>query len=257
MTRPLRPVLVLPAAALAVALAPASPNAGQERPLPPPDAFYAAVKANLARADKEQYRYAYRERRSEVHTNPFGKLGTQGNVLYQVTPGDKYGVYHRLLVERDGKPVSGEKRETIDRRERSENNPSIDDVAQALSLQVTRRESSGGRDLIVVHFEPKANVKPRTKTGKMARAFKGNIWVDERTNEIVRVDATAIESLAYGLGVLAWLNEGTRVHLEREPVDTVWLPTSIRLSGEGRALLLRKLDIQFFVEWFDYKKTLK
>jgi hypothetical protein len=40
-------------------------------------------------------------------------------------------------------------------------------------------------------------------------------------------------------------------------VDTVWLPTSIRLSGEGRALLLRKLDIQFFVEWFDYKKTLK
>jgi hypothetical protein len=47
------------------------------------------------------------------------------------------------------------------------------------------------------------------------------------------------------------------VHVVREPVDTVWLPTSIRLSGDGRALLLRKLDVDYFIEWFDYRRAQK
>jgi hypothetical protein len=228
---------------------------GQERPLPVAEPFYAAVRANLARSDKEQYRYAYRERRSEVHTNPFGRLGTDGSALYQVTPGDEYGLYRRVLVERDGKPLTGEKPETIDRRGRSsDTNPAIDDVVETLTFRVSRRESSGGRDLIVVQFEPKRDAKPRTRQGKLAKAFKGAVWVDERTNEVVRVDATAITSLDYGLGILAWLKEGARVRVAREPIDTIWLPTSIRLNGEGRALLVRKLDVDYFIEWFDYRR---
>lgn len=251
--RPLLAVLVL--AASAVAAGPQAPLRGQERPLPAAEPFYAAVRANLARSDREQYRYAYRERRSEVHTNPFGKIGTDGSALYQVTPGAEYGVYHRVLVERDGKSLAGETRETIDRRGRSDTNPAIDDVVDTLTFRLSGRESSGGRDLIVIQFEPRPGAKPRTRQGKLARAFKGAIWVDEQTSEVVRADATAIESLGYGLGVLARLNEGTRARLEREPIDTVWLPTSIRLSGEGRALLLRKLDVDYFIQWFDYRRV--
>ena len=53
------------------------------------------------------------------------------------------------------------------------------------------------------------------------------------------------------------LGEGTHVKVVREPVDSVWLPTSIRLMGEGRALLFRKLNVDYFVEWFDYKRAQK
>jgi hypothetical protein len=92
----------------------------------------------------------------------------------------------------------------------------------------------------------------------MAKVFKGTVWVDEDAKEVVRVEAIAIDSLSYGFGVLARLSEGTRVEVVRERIDsTVWLPTSIKLKGDGRALLfIRKLNVDYFIEWFDYKRVL-
>ena len=40
---------------------------------------------------------------------------------------------------------------------------------------------------------------------------------------------------------------------ERVDADT-WLPTSIRLSGDGRAMLFRKLRVDHLIEWFDYRR---
>jgi hypothetical protein len=220
------------------------------------DPLLESVRMNLARSDREQYRYAYRERRSDVHTNPFGRLGTDGTLLYEVTPGDEYGIYHRLLIERDGKAVANEKRETVDRRGRSHTNPAVEDVVTTLSFQVTGREREGGRELVVVHFTPRKDAKPKTRQGKMAKAFKGIVWIDEQAREVVRLDATAVDDLSYGMGLLARLNEGTRVTLVREPVDgSVWLPTSIRMSGQGRAILIRRLKVDFFIEWFNYRRV--
>lgn len=229
----------------------------QERPLPHPDAFFNDVRGNLARSDREQYRYAYRERRSEVHTNPFGRLGTGATLLYDVQPGEEYGIYHRQLVARDGKAITDEKRQTVDRRGRSDTNPAVDDVVQTLEFSVSRREALNGRELIVVSFAPRPNAKPRTRQGKMAKAFQGTVWIDEADREVMRVEATAVDSLSYGLGVLARLNEGTEVQLVRERVqDSLWLPTSIRLKGHGRAILFRRLNIDYFIEWFDYRRVL-
>ena len=46
--------------------------------------------------------------------------------------------------------------------------------------------------------------------------------------------------------------------VRRQAMDgDLWLPTSIRFNGEGRALLyLRKLTINFSIDWFDYRKVL-
>ena len=230
----------------------------QDRPLPDPDAFYKEVRANLARADREQYRYAYRERRSEMHTNPFGRLGTGGTLLYEIEPGEELGVYHRLLIARDGKTVSNEKRNTIDRRGRSDTNPAVDDVVRTLEFTLDRREMVGDRELVVVEFSPRRNANPQTRQGKMAKVFTGTVWVDEAAKEVVRVEATAIDSLSYGFGVLARLSKGTRVEVVRERIDSsVWLPTSIKLKGDGRAMLfIRKLNVDYFIEWFDYKRVL-
>jgi len=233
------------------------PLASQARPLPAPEPFYAQIKENLARADREQHRYAYRERRSEVHSNPFGKIGTDGTLLYDVRPGAELGLYHRRLIERDGKALTNEKSELLDRRNRGKANPSIEDVVATLEFHLKGRESVGGRDHIIIEFRPKQDADPRTRQGKIAQAFKGTVWVDEASREVARVEATSIDSLSYGFGLVARLGEGTRATLIRERIDSsVWLPTSIRLVGEGRALLLRKLRVDFVVEWFDYKRTL-
>lgn len=235
-------------------MVPAMP--AQDRPLPAADAFYNDVRVNLARSDRDQYRYSYREKRAEVHTNPFGRLGTGGTVLYQVEPGTELGLYYKQAIERDGKPLTNEKRETIDRRDRPQGSRSVDDVVATLSFEILKRERDGNRDVIVIGFSPKKDAKPKTRQGKLAKSFKGTVWIDEEAREVMRLEATAIDSLSYG-GFIARLDEGTHVKVDRQRVDAeTWLPTSIRMTGEGRALLFRKLDIDYFIEWFDYKRTL-
>lgn len=229
----------------------------QVRPLPDTEAFLNAVRDNLARSDLEQYGYAYRERRSELHKNPFGRLGTGGMLLYDVSPGEEFGVYFRQLVERDGAALDGEKRERVDRRNRPEENRSVHDVVATLAFDVAGREHLNGRDHVVVRFQPKKDARPHTRQGKMAKAFNGTIWIDEAVREVARVEATAVENLSYGWGIVARLNKGTTISMVREPIDGhLWLPTSIRLVGEGRAILFRKLNLDFAIDWFDYERRL-
>lgn len=258
MSPAMRATTVITVVLASTALVRLQPVQGQERPLPTSDTFYPAVVSNLAKSDREQYRYAYRERRSEVHTNPFGRIGTGGLALFDVTPGKELGIYQRRLIERDGKPVDDEKPEVLDRRSRGKGNPSIDDVIATLDFKIRAREVRSGRDTIVIDFAPKKESSPKTRQGKIAKAFKGSAWVDEETHEVVRVEATSIDSISYGLGFVARLGEGTKATLSRERIDSsVWLPTSIRLTGDGRALLFRKLNIDYVIEWFNYRRVLQ
>jgi hypothetical protein len=239
-----------------------APVAVQEQPLPDQKTFFAAVRENIARAARVQDEFAYKERRTQIHTNPFGRLGTGGTILYEVTPLPEGPGFSRRVLERDGKPVAnGEVDRIGERRNRARNraqSPSaIDDTLAVLDFSTSRREMVDGRPAIIVKFVPKSNSQPRTREGKLARSFSGEIWVDEQAQEVMRVEAVAVEGLSYGYGLLARLSEGTRVELVREPVgDRIWMPVSIRFKGEGRAMLLRKLNIDFVLEWFDYRRAL-
>lgn len=250
----------LAALVLAFVLGALHPSA-QEAALPDMDTLFAQTKANLVKSLREQVHYAYRERRSDIHTNPFGKIGTEGNRVFDVTPGDEPGVYYRRLIERDGQPVNDSKPERIEprRRERppeANGRSSVDDALDMLDFKVERRETDGGRSVIVVGFAPKPGAVPSGRTGKLAKAFKGEVRVDEAAREVVRIDGVAVDDLTYGFGLLARINEGTRVTVTREKVDSVaWLPTSVRFKGEGRAMLVRKLVLDYAVDWFDYRRV--
>ena len=228
----------------------------QERPLPDQQQFFETTRTNLERSQRRQAEYAYRERRRELHTNPFGRLGSgTGTEEFEVTPLPEGGTA-RTLVARDGKPVPGAETTRTRPRARTSRRSAVADTAAALELTVDHRERLNGRDVIVVTFSPKPDAQPETREGKLARNFRGKIFVDEAAAEVVRVEATAVEDISYGLGVVARLNKGASVTLVRERVDAqTWLPTSIRFSGEGRAMLFRKLHVDHAIEWFDYRRT--
>lgn len=231
-------------------------TASQEGPLPDQEPFFTEVRENMARANREQVRYGYKERRTELHTNPFGRLGTGDVVLYAVTPGPSPSVTFRTLVERNGKAVADSKPEKQERPVRTGGPSAVDDTAATLQFSIVRRELLNGRSVILVRFTPRRDANPQTREGKLAKMFSGSIWVDEAAREVARVEATAVEDLSYGFGLLARVRKGSVVTLTRERIDDrLWLPTSVKFKGDGRALLaLRKLNIDFAVEWFDYRK---
>ena len=228
----------------------------QQRDLPAEQPFFDAVRDNMARANREQFRYGYKERRTELHTNPFGRLGTGDVLLYDVIPGPSPAVTFRTLLAKNGQPVANSKPEKQERRVRTEGPSAVEDTVATLQFAIDRRETIRGRDVIVVRFAPRPNAKPQTREGKLAKMFSGLIWVDESAREVTKVEATAGEDLSYGFGLLAKVRRGSVVTLTRERVDDhIWLPMSVKFKADGRALFaIRKLNIDFAVEWFDYRR---
>lgn len=226
-------------------------------PLPDPKPFFDSVRTNLARSQEEQKLYAYRERRTDLDLNPFGRIGTNGSRVVEVTPLPGGTALTRRVLERDGTPVLNSTPVRRDVRMTLQGRSVVEDVVSTLDVALDRRDRLDGRSAIVATFKARRDAKPRTREGRLARGFAGEIWIDEQAREVVKVDARAIDDLSFGYGVVGRLNKGATVTVRREPVaGNLWLPVSIRFDGEGRALLFRKLRINFAVDWFDYRKAL-
>lgn len=271
--------------ALAWALVPSNASAPplQDRPLPDADTFYAAVRENLTRAERETHLFTYKERRTNVHTNPFGRLGTGGTSVYEVYPSPMRQLAYRRLVQRDGKPLSATELAEQDREYRARvgevqqqraartaaetelveqqsqearrrRQRAMEDVISALDFQIKGRTIADGVSAVVIAFSPKPDARPTTRQGRMAQKFAGSIWVDEAAAEVMRVEAKSIADLSYG-GFVARLGEGTTATVRRRPIGHgLWMPTEVTLTGKGRAVVFRRLVVDYAIEWFDYQR---
>jgi hypothetical protein len=270
-------------AALTIAgVAVATITAGGQAGLPPRDAFLRDARENMARSQQLWHRYAYKERRTDLHTNPFGRLGTGGTRVLEVRPSPDPRLTYRRVLEINGVAVSqaeldrqdAEYRARLARAEREEAHRSdgdaarqqqhdllarrraqmmLDDVVNTLHFDLARREIHHGRPAIVVSFAAKPDARPTTREGRVARVFKGEIWVDEGVREVVSVKAAASDDVSFG-GFIARIYEGTEVGIERREVEPgVWMPTRLTLTGQFRALF-RRAKLDHHIEWFDYHK---
>ena len=257
---------------------------GQEGPLPDADALFAVVRRNLVRAERETHLYTYKERRTDIHTNPFGRLGTGGISLFEVYPSPVRRLVYRRLVEKDGMRIPAERvaeedleyrarvsavqeeiaaRSPADQhvveaeaqRARERRQRRTDDVVDTLTFKMKGRLTHKGVLAIAIAFAPKPEARPSTRQGRIAQKFTGTIYVDERAGEVMSVEAISTDDISYGYGIVARLGEGTAVTLIREPVEgNLWMPTRLTMKGEGRALVVRRLVIDFAIDWFDYKR---
>jgi hypothetical protein len=85
--------------------------------------------------------------------------------------------------------------------------------------------------------------------------FEGKVWVDEAASEVMRVEATSIDAISFGLGIVARVGKGAKATMTRKVVaDGVWMPTQLTLVGRGRAAVVRSLVIDYQVDWFDYRR---
>lgn len=258
----------------------AARGAGQPADLPNRDTFFREVREALLRSQQVWHRYAYKERRTELHLNPFGRLGTGDTLVTEVRPASDPRLTYRRVLERNGVALSkaaldrqdAEYRSRVARITREHGSSDaeralrddqlarrraqmvMDDVVNTLQFDLVRREFIGGKPAIVVSFAAKPHARPATKEGRLARVFKGSFWIDEASRELTHLNAVATDDVSFG-GFIAKVYEGTEALVERRPIEPgVWMPTTLRLSGEFRALF-RKAKIDHVVEWFDYRMT--
>jgi hypothetical protein len=248
---------------------------GQDEPLPDFDTLYKTARENLARAQRSVHLYAFKERRMDIHTNIFGRIGTGGTRVAEVYPSAIPRLTYRRVIERNGMRVSAAdlaqqdnayrvrvaefkqrpptEQQSESTRERAQR--MIDDVVETLEFKLSGRRMRDGVRTVVVTFTPKPGARPTTREGRIAQKFAGTVWIDEAQAEVMRVEANAVDDLSFGFGVIARLDEGTTALMVRKPIDSdIWMPTELRINGRGRAALVRRLVIDYVVEWFDYRR---
>lgn len=267
--------------ALATFLLVALPSA-QERPLPDFATFAAQVKLHLATDTERQSGYTFVERRVEQKLNGDGRVTDESSKVYEVYPGLGGEDRYRRLIEEDGRPVSAEalakqdreRRERVEEYARARQRPrdrekdaraldkarreyadAVDDIFRVYEIEMLRREAIGGHDTIVATLTPRPDVRPRTDSGKIMRHFRAMAWISESDYELVRVEIEAIDTLSFGLGLLARVHKGTVATYQRRKVnDEAWLPERVTWTGSGRVFLVRRLRVRGTSEFFDYRK---
>lgn len=274
-------VATLPGVMALVAVTAGRPGA-QPAPLPERERFFAEVQRRLASNDIIQSRYSYRQKSTELNLNPFGRMGTGPVLVHEVYPHPDEKLTYRRLVERDGRPLTAAEIAEQDRdylhrladwnqrmaregesarklrlrraqegRERDE--ARAREALDVFDFAITGRETWEGHPAIVISFTPRYGAQPRTREGRIARAFSGRAWIHEFEYEVMNVEATAIDDVSFGFGIIARLHKGSTARFVRRRVNGRWMPTESRFDGTGRALLVRKVVIRFWREYSDYR----
>jgi hypothetical protein len=249
--------------------------AGQGGALPDREAFFALVRARMRGTRLAENALAYTERSPEVRLNPVGRMGTGPLVVTEVYPYPELNLVYRRVIERGGRPVPAPELAAQDRRfaerlvqvrrgdpaargERTVESRAREagiqrDVFDAQSFAIEDRVMWNGQPAIRVRFAPRPGASPRTREGRIAAAFTGTAWIHEFEHEIMRVTAEAIDDVSFGFGLIGKLQRGSHFETHRRAINGVWVTTETSFRGSVRALLFRRVELDYRREYFNYR----
>jgi len=227
------------------------------RPLPELKTFLAEARQKLHPDEVLLSKYTYTERITEIAIGSDGGSRKTEVSVYEVTRDLSSRQAYRRLVSKNGLLVNSSKPEKVGQRRarsRSDEDKTIDDVFAAFDFTIVGRENLDERPAIRLAFRPRANYKPKTLTGKFFSHVAGEALVNEDDHELVRLDAELIDNFSIGFGLLAKMQKGAQIHVERQKInDEIWLPARAAVSVNARLLAI-KANRRITVEYSDYKK---
>jgi len=258
--------------------------AAQERRLPEQESFLRDTAARLQTDSSLQRSYIYVETRREQKLDEQGQVNEESVKVYESYPGLPGEDRWERLITRNGQPRPAAELEKEDRdrlkkaeafagrlagqaaqekareereltKRRREFQAVVDDIFTVFDIRMQGREVIDGRDTIALVLSPRPGAKPRTEEGSQMRKFAARAWISESDDEVVRVDAEAIDNLSAGFGPMTRLQKGAQLSFLRRKVnDEVWLPARVSYGMRMRVGLLWTIRRTGTSEFSDYRK---
>jgi hypothetical protein len=183
------------------------------------------------------------------------------------------------LIRRDGKPLSPEEerkeqdklaKSIADRRSESpaERAARLEDwknreerrraplreIPEAFQLRLEGLERIDGREVYVIEATPRPGYHGKDRISKHFPKLKGKLWIDKESYEWVKVEAEVLDTVTYGF-ILVRVQPGTKLVIEQSRINgEVWLPKRFEANGVVRLGLIRKLRLQYLIDFTDYRK---
>ena len=258
--------------------------AAQDRPLPDQESFLTETRTHLQTDSTLQSRYVYVETRHEQKLDKHGRISEESVKVFESYPGLPGEARRERRIAENGRPVPAEELAKQDRerqtkasamvkrladdgpkerarqeresqKARRERDEAVSDIFTVFDMRIDGRERIEGHDTIAFSLTPRSDARPRTTEGRQMQHFKVQAWISESDYELVKLDAEAIDTLSFGLGVLARLHKGARLSFLRRKINgEVWLPAVASYSGSARVGLLFTLRRGGSAEYSGYRK---
>jgi hypothetical protein len=262
----------------------ASTLAAQGPPLPDQQSFLAETRKHLQTDSTLQSSYVYVESRREQKLDKRGRATDESIKVFESYPGLPGEMRWERLISENGRPVPPDELARQDRerqkkaagmvqrlaeepsRERArqereyqkarrEREEAVNDVFTVFDIRMIGREQVERHETIAFQLTPRANAKPKTTEGRQMRHFNVKAWISEADHELVKLEAEAVDTLSFGLGVLARLHKGSQLSFLRRKVNgEVWLPAVASYQGSARVGLLFTLRRGGTSEYSGYRK---
>ena len=200
-------------------------------------------------------RYKHSRTRRRRQFDGDGKVTEDETRRYTVEP--YRGVPYARLIALNGEPIAGddlaaeEQRwrefvEAVDHPPDEDEDDDGDDNALVFNAELISRYTARldgirelrGRPSYILAFEPKPGKLPvRRRIDHALNNSRGEIWVDQRTYEVARVDFELLDTVRLWWGILGSVSEATG-HIERRPItEAAWLPAELDIYFQMRVLL--------------------
>lgn len=233
-------------------------------PLPSAAELKDRVLKNLKQSEAEQERYVCKTIREEDDTDKNGTV-KQRHVR-------QYGMFFvngeeiDELTGKEGKPLSADqKNKEMERVQKeikkdsdakyiakrdAQDDKQLDTLLHMLRYSNGHRIDRGGRSTLAYDLSGDPSVHPKGVEETFLHDMSGTIEVDERTGELVDLNARLDHDVKIGGGLLANLHKGFWIHVRQQRYpDGVWLPELVEGNGDARAAL-------FFHPYFKFKQTM-
>ena len=204
-------------------------------------------------AFEARYRHAMVQRTRKFDKQ--GEVDEDEKRLYRVEP--VRGVPYARLVSKNGGPIEGDDLKTERERwqdfleyltkdpdededeedEEDENIVFNNELLDRYTARLDGIRDLRGRPSYVISFEPKPGKLPvRRQIDRALNKSRGELWIDQATYEIARVNFELIGRVRLWWGILGSISDVTG-HFEREPIaDDVWVPTEVDIYFDVRVL---------------------
>jgi hypothetical protein len=164
----------------------------------------------------------------------------------------------RLLLAEDGKPLSAERQaaerakladvaahpDAFQRREQAMKNDEqhaeqmLALLHKAFLFDEPRTEGSDLR----IGFRPDPAYQPKTMEEKVLHAMSGAVLVDERTNQLHRIEGKIPADVSLGYGLLGTIHAGSSFSTEHEMAQGgEWKDALVNTAIEGKAMLFKEI----------------
>jgi hypothetical protein len=161
----------------------------------------------------------------------------------------------RIQKHEKKKEAKEEKAKEEDKEEKDKDDPGIEVFLRSSQFVNPRRERFRGQDVLVFDFEPNPEFKPKTMAEKLIRDLAGVIWVDEKANDVARLEAYFVGDFHLAGGLLASVERGTNFVFEQAYLNNeVWLPTYFEAHIGARVLLVKGFKMNAITRYSDYKR---